>query len=322
MNTVFKCKVCGSEARDKSIKAREMMFGTREEFEYLKCSHCECLQLNAFPEDLQKYYPKGYYSLEETTLCRKTPVRRYLGELKDKYMFFSKGVLGRVLHKVFRKTRMYLFIDLGLQRDSRILDVGCGQGGLLKDFRRLGFTRLEGVDPFLASDVHEPNLDIFKKSIFDIKGEYDIIIFYHSLEHLSEPDKALCAAREILAPSGVCMVGVPLSDSWACEHYGENWVQIDAPRHFFIYSKKGMEILAQKAGFMVDKVVYDSTELQFLGSEQYVKGIPLKGENSYYVNPAKSVFSKKAVKGFAKKAERLNRDRAGDQAVFYLKRVI
>ena len=110
----------------------------------------------------------------------------------------------------------------------------------------------------------------------------------------------------------------PVIDSWAWENYGVNWVQIDAPRHFFVHSRKSIKLLAEKVGLTVKKIIYDSTELQFWGSEQYKGDIPLEVENSYSINPSKSIFSKKKIKMFEKKAKKLNSKGRGDQAIFYL----
>ena len=82
-----------------------------------------------------------------------------------------------------------------------------------------------------------------------------------------------------------------------------------------------MDILAKNTGFRIEKIIFDSTEFQFWGSEQYKRGIPLKGENSYRVNPSKSIFSKGEMRRFKQRAKELNSKNVGDQAAFYLERM-
>ncbi len=96
-------------------------------------------------------------------------------------------------------------------------------------------------------------------------------------------------------------------------------MQVDAPRHFYLHSVKSLEILAEKAGLTVEKVEYDSIAFQFWGSEQILKGIHMNSDESYYINPGKSIFRKKQIVNYGKEAAKLNRDGKGDQAVFYLK---
>lgn len=96
-------------------------------------------------------------------------------------------------------------------------------------------------------------------------------MFHHSFEHISDPLEALETVRSLLAPNGRCLIRVPVV-SWARNEYGANWVQIDAPRHFFLHTEKSMEILAEKVGLEITRVEYDSTEFQFWGSELSKRG--------------------------------------------------
>ena len=67
-----------------------------------------------------------------------------------------------------------------------------------------------------------------------------------------------------------------------------------------------------EAGLKIVRVVYDSTEFQFLGSELYLQDIPLRDERS------QSVFSPAVIQRFALEAARLNALEKGDQAAFLL----
>ena len=55
------CRICGNTEKNLIHKAQEMMFGTRDEFDYLECSACGTLQIVEIP-DLSCYYPRDYYS--------------------------------------------------------------------------------------------------------------------------------------------------------------------------------------------------------------------------------------------------------------------
>ena len=114
------------------------------------------------------------------------------------------------------------------------------------------------------------------------------------------------------------MIRIPLVSSEAWEKYGTDWVQLDAPRHFFLHSIESIKILAGETGFSIKEVAYDSDEGQFWGSEQYLKDIPLVAENSYARNPAKSIFSQEEIKNFKAMARELNSSSRGDQAAVYL----
>ena len=114
------------------------------------------------------------------------------------------------------------------------------------------------------------------------------------------------------------MIRIPLVSSEAWEKYGTDWVQLDAPRHFFLYSLDSLKILAEKTNFKIKEIIYDSNEAQFWGSQQYLKNIPLLAENSYGKNPAESIFSQGEIKNFKAMARELNSSSRGDQAAVYL----
>ncbi|MDO8971391.1 MAG: hypothetical protein Q7U74_11930, partial [Saprospiraceae bacterium] len=59
---MHECRICNNTQGNPTFTAREMMYGSREKFEYFQCAHCGCLQITAIPPDLSKYYPPGYYS--------------------------------------------------------------------------------------------------------------------------------------------------------------------------------------------------------------------------------------------------------------------
>jgi len=319
----MKCKICGNEKENKEFKVREMMFGVREEFIYFKCANCGCLQIKEIPGDVSKYYPSDYYSFNVAYNGSKNLIKRVAKRLRDCYAILNEGVIGKLIYSKFPTSESWRSLSrVKLTKDSKILDVGCGSGNLLYALKKLGFKNLLGVDPYIEKDINYQNgLGILKKTVHEISGEHDLIMFHHSFEHVADPLETLYFVKKLLSPNGTCLIRIPVVDSWAWENYGVNWVQIDAPRHFFLHSQKSMKILAKSAGFKIKEIICDSTEFQFWGSEQCKKDIPLKSENSYSVNPPKSIFSKKEIRIFEEKAKRLNFEGRGDQAVFYLEKI-
>jgi len=314
----MKCKVCDNSEEIKLYKVREMMFGLREEFTYLECGSCKCLQLIKIPEDMSKYYPEEYYSYAEPEV-QKFGLRYILKKKRNQFAVFGKGLLGKLAYPYFPREDMKILSSLSLTKQSRILDVGCGSGGLLVELKALGFENLLGVDPYIEEDiVYDTGLEVKKKSIHEVKGEYDVIMFHHSFEHLEDPLETLKSVNRLLKSGGKCILRVPTVSSYAWKYYKEDWVQLDAPRHFFLHSKESMSILAEKAELSFDNTIYDSTEFQFLGSEQYIKDIPLFDEHSFTKGLEKSIFSKSDIKQYKSKAKKLNQEDQGDACAFIL----
>ncbi len=301
------------------IYAKEMMFGTMEEFLYFECKECGCLQIKKIPTNIDSYYPRGYYSYNP--FRRKGIIISELIKLRNKYAIFGKGFGGKVLQHFHTNYKLLSLSPLSLSRNARILDVGCGVGEVLLSLREMGFTNLLGVDPFLADDlIYENGLRIMKRSLDEIKGEWDLIMFHHSFEHLPNPLATLEFVRSVLSDNGWCVIRIPTVSSFAWGKYRENWVELDAPRHLFLHSVKSMKMLAMQANLQLIDIIYDSTAFQFWGSEQYLRGIPLDSKNSYAINPKNSIFSKKEIRSFEREAKNLNKQEKGDRAVFYFKK--
>lgn len=317
------CKICEHAGDHKTFQVREMMLGYREEFTYFQCGHCGCLQIAKIPNDMSNYYPAQYYSFTHLPAeILKNPLRKILKKRRDRYAVFSKGWIGKYLYTRHPNENLRMLSNVkNLTRQTKILDVGCGSGAMLYALQKIGFINLLGVDPFITADIKYDNgLHILKKEIHEITDEWDVIVFHHVFEHLAEPRRVLQTVSRLLSINGACLIRIPTVSSYAWEHYGVNWVQLDAPRHFFIHSTASLGKLAQQAGLILTKTVYDATAFQFWGSEQYLCDIPLFAEQSYAVNPGRAIFSKAELAAFNRQAAIYNRENRGDSATFCLQK--
>ena len=299
-----------------------MFAGTRDEFDYVECASCGTLQIREVP-DLRPYYSGDYYSLRPPAPpagggLAKRLARRAASFIRGRVAGHYRGRRLRFGFPYYLKdTRL----DLRLGPGSGVLDVGSGAGETLVALRHCGFSDLVGVDPFVAEDVtYESGVRVLKAELSDLTRQFDLVLANHSLEHVPDARAALRDIHRLLKPGHYAVVRIPVvARAW--REYGVNWVQLDAPRHLFLYPARAFQSLAEGAGFAVDEVAYDSTAFQFWGSEQYARDIPLADERSFFVNPSNSIFTPEEIASFGARAEELNRAGEGDQAVFYLRRV-
>ena len=315
----MQCRICHNERGNQEFTVLEMMFGSREPFIYFQCGACECLQIATFPSDISKHYGPRYYSFSPARSHK--GLKRLAVTLRDRFAVLNRPSVAKLLYARFPHPALRSLAVLSPNRDTRILDVGCGAGALLHSLREMGWSNLLGVDPFNPAPINYPNgLQIEKAFIEDIDKEWDIVIFNHSFEHISDPRGTLRAVHRLLRKGGTCLLRLPTVPCYAWDHYGVNWVQVDAPRHFYLHSPRSLELLSNDTGFHLASCVYDSTGFQFWGSEQYKRGIPLSDPAAFESNGRSRIFSKQQIAAFSVRANQLNLDRRGDQAVFYLTR--
>lgn len=317
----MECRICGNKKNNQTYQAREMMFGTREVFEYFQCSQCGCLQIKEYPSDMSRYYPRDYYSYSGTGIIHSCLIKKFLIGLRNNYIATGRGLIGKLLNKKFPDQTLEFVIKLIAGHDRNVLDLGSGSGNMLYSLRELGFSKLLGADPFIENTIaYENGLKIIKSSIFEIGGTWDLITFLHSFEHLPFQVKTLQFVEKILSPEGICMISIPTVSSYAWNRYGVNWSQLDAPRHYYLHSLESMKTLAQKSGLEVYEVHYNSTAIQFWGSEQYLKDIPLHDKRSCLSGLKNSLFKRREIKKYIARSEELNKNQQGDQAIFLLRK--
>ncbi|WKG06376.1 class I SAM-dependent methyltransferase [Mycolicibacterium sp. HK-90] len=317
------CRLCGSTGPHRTIEVREMMFGTRELFEYFCCNECETLQIhNALEgEELLRHYPPNYYSHNasaEPSAFRWLVTQHDTFKLGRGSRILGAVIRARVSEGIFRVLLggdvIRMLAELRIERDARILDVGCGSGALLDRLTRIGFNNLLGADPFIEADGESAEgVPLMKRDLSAVPDKFDFIMFNHSLEHVPDPVETLKAAYEKLAEGGMCLARVPTTSSEAWATYEADWVQADAPRHMVIPSRQGMAMAAAKAGLRVERTFDDSNLGQFLGSEAYRRDVAVTDPKIL------RMFGPKQLWQWEKRAVQLNEQGRGDQTGFVLR---
>lgn len=320
----FACQICDNHKNNRVHIVREMMFGFRDQFEYMECSKCGCFQLMNPPDDIKKYYPEEFGAFRKIEEYEEDFLKSKFRKVKARYCLNSQGVIGALLiimigqprAEVFGAPDPYVwFRKCEIDFNSDILEVGCGTGKFLVRLRKDGFKFLTGIDPYIKESIfYKSGVKIFKGSIYDIDQQFDFIMMNHCFEHMSDPLSVLKKLYGLLKNHRYVIIRIPVMGSFAWRKYGTNWAQIDAPRHLFLHTIKSMKILASQAGFKLCAIDFDSTDFQFFASERYIKDIPLVEKNNSIA------FSKIRKVFFKIKARRLNKNNDGDMACFYLKK--
>ena len=128
----------------------------------------------------------------------------------------------------YTNTKKYIvtFIDemFKLKPGMEVLEIGCGEGGVLKAFIDLGMNGV-GVDlhtykfdlamQFLDGYIKDGrttllNNDIFSPELYEkFKGRFDLIILKDTLEHIFDQEKLIGYLRDFLKERGMMFLAFP-----------------------------------------------------------------------------------------------------------------
>lgn len=324
------CKICGAILNEETY-FYEKMYGSNEQFIYSKCSQCFAYQIKDIPPNIGQYYKSSgdsaYYSLAYNSQTLKYRIRDKILSLagalfsKSENILYKDKISSKIIYRISRHDNAFNVLReiSAISKESAILDVGCGTGWLLYKMKILGFSNLLGIDAFLdpKNEISTDGIEIKRGDIFELNNrKFDLIMFHHSLEHMQEPLLSIKKARDLLNDEGAIVVRIPIISSFAFDTYGVNWVNFDAPRHLFNFSIESINYLAEAAQLQINKVIYDSEEFQFWGSELYKRGYTLSEENKARKYELLGIADK--GRHWKLKARKLNLERQGDTVAIYL----
>jgi 2-polyprenyl-3-methyl-5-hydroxy-6-metoxy-1,4-benzoquinol methylase len=87
-------------------------------------------------------------------------------------------------------------------------------------------------------------------SDFDFpENHFDAITLKHVIEHLPKPVDDIRHCWRLLKPGGQLVVATPNSHSMGHQIFKESWMNLDPPRHLFIFSPPTLARVAALAGF-------------------------------------------------------------------------
>jgi len=153
-----------------------------------------------------------------------------------------------------------------LKTSGRILDVGCGTGEFLNEMQKHGW-QATGIekDPRAAEFAEQRyGLTVSTADLIDThfqEQSFDVITFWHVLEHLPEPLSTLQLAKKMLKADGLMLIAAPNISSFDARFYRSHWVALDAPRHLHHLVPATLARVCQAAGlemFTARQMVLDA----------------------------------------------------------------
>lgn len=156
-------------------------------------------------------------------------------------------------------------------KTGKILEIGCGEGYFLVNAQEKGFN-ITGID-FNKSAVEVAKKKGLEK-VFSLSLEefiqkfphekFDIICFYHVLEHLENPVNFIEMTKILLKPDGYLAFSFPNPNRFKLRR--ENWDY--PPHHLTRWNGKSIEYLLGKTGFK--KIFVNEEPLSIYGTTESI----------------------------------------------------
>lgn len=131
--------------------------------------------------------------------------------------------------------------SVGTSKDFRVLDVGAGSAPYRSLFAHVSYETADLAQTKKQYGELDHVCDATDMPIAD--DTFDLVFCSQTLEHISEPVKALTEMRRVLKPGGEAWLSAPL-------FYAEH----EVPYDYYRYTKYAWRYMAEQAGFRVKDI--------------------------------------------------------------------
>lgn len=272
MEKILSCYNCSSSELKLFANVPDRHYGIKGHFTMSICNSCGLVFMDPMPSDIElaNFYPQeSYYSYHVDIFKKELWIKTFF----RKILFLETGTN-----------------DPSFEKPGSILDIGCGNGWKLFEYKQKGWS-VRGVEPSkVGSSVgNQAGLNIFNGDLLSAKFEpnsFDYIRSNHSFEHIHNPNDILQEIHKLLKVGGTLFIGVPNIGGYIAKCFKDYWYYLGAPVHTFNYDVDTLSQILIKNGFKVKKVNYSSNFAGILGSIQIYlnRGTDKSSENGFVFN--------------------------------------
>ncbi|MDX1992108.1 MAG: class I SAM-dependent methyltransferase [bacterium] len=142
---------------------------------------------------------------------------------------------------------------------TRVMDIGAGDGALLRAFAASGVPN----ENLYAVELEQGAVEALEKKGFrgvlgraeelDFPdGSFDVVAMIQVIEHVADPKDVMRNLHRILSPGGVFLIETPNMNAWDRRFFPkETWGVYHFPRHWTLFNRESITRMLNEVGFDV-----------------------------------------------------------------------
>lgn len=234
------CPLCGCFEGEFFVQApKDWEYGIPYSGDLVQCVNCNLVRMYPLPtiEELGAFYPSDYANYS-----------------------YPQGRLYQFLLQLYQRSDRTEIEGL-VGKTGRILDIGCSDGSYLDSLRGKGEWELCGTEfsDSAAIKAKDKGYCVFVGELETLSlpnEHFRLIRLNHVIEHVLNPVSTMKEVWRVLEIDGCVVLETPnincpdfilLKRFWGALHY---------PRHLHLFSTDCLSKMAQKAGFVLERVEY------------------------------------------------------------------
>ena len=208
---------------------------------FVVCKDCGHVWLNPRPSvsELSVIYPANYYAYNYETDINWIAVK------------------GKSWLDALKMRSLLKFLS---RQPTSYMDIGCGTGRFLKYMERRGVERANNYGLELDTGVVETlageGYRVFRERVEDCEripeSSLDLVTMFHVIGHVDDPAVVINRVAGWLSEGGVFAIETPNIDCMSARMFKKTfWGGYHFPRHWNLFSRKGLARLCEAAGLEI-----------------------------------------------------------------------